>query len=82
MYLVSGNAFPPSNLQHARRMKGKAQVELSESYSIVLHSSAVMHRATPLENNVIMGDWIIRHTISKGSYDHVNVTTNVLYCTY
>jgi hypothetical protein len=52
------------------------QTELATFYSIVLNNAAPLVVPTPSEQEVMMGDWVVRHAIAKGSFGHVYVVTH------
>jgi len=52
------------------------QVELATFYSQVLSDSVPLVAPTPCEREVMMGDWVVRNAIAKGSFGHVYAVTH------
>jgi hypothetical protein len=52
------------------------QIELATFYSQVLSDSVPLVTPTPCEHEVMMGDWVVRNAIAKGSFGHVYAVTH------
>jgi hypothetical protein len=52
------------------------QTELAAFYSHVLRDSVPLVVPTPSEHEVMMGDWVVRNAIAKGTFGHVYAVTH------
>lgn len=52
------------------------QTELAAFYRHILNDSVPLVVPTPSEHEIMMGDWVVRNAIAKGSYGHVYAVTH------
>lgn len=52
------------------------QIELARFYSVVLSNSTPFVVPTPCGNEMVIGEWVVRNAIARGTFGHVHAVTH------